>query len=256
MNKALRFRAFTLLEVLVACVVFLMVVLIITQLLTDASRTTVRENARMSALGEARQALDRFGLDWASRIRRSEVRWSLTNTAVGPSLTFFSQVPAYEGDRKLASVSYRIHPDALILERGVKGYFWETSSPSLEFSETSTPLIPEESGYENLSSAVFWMRVAVVRRGTGEWERAQSGMLNPSDYDGLVLTLAWLDERTRANLTDEQIKSLIADLNSAIENTLPGQWLARLNSSSFLGSLPPAVAGGLRFQQRIFSNRQ
>lgn len=249
-------RGFTLIEVMVAFAVFLLLVLLVTQLITETSRNTVRENNKMDALGDTRQALDRFGLDWAARVRRADVDWQVSQGADNDAVTLLSQVPAYEGARKLAAVSYRINADTLVLERGTLGYDWDGTGAKLSFSTNATvPNVPAGASYETLSPTIFRMSLSFLDKQSGRWTNAPPGALNSDQLGGVVVSVAALDERNRGLLSNTQLKALSAALGDPVGTNNPlTVWTEKLNDPGFASGLglPLSAVGEVRLHQRIF----
>src|SRR5260221_13798237 len=107
--------AFTLVEILVAEAIFLILMFVVIQLIFGIIQTAATQKKRMDSLGDARQSLDRLSLDWAGRVRRSDVTGVFTRqtaaatNAPNAQINFTTQVLAYSGARHLAWVSYAVN---------------------------------------------------------------------------------------------------------------------------------------------------
>ena len=73
--------AFTLVEMLVSMAVLTLVVLSVARLFDNAAALTATANKRMEADGQARSLLDRFAIDFAQMLRRSDADYSLKTPA-------------------------------------------------------------------------------------------------------------------------------------------------------------------------------
>lgn len=272
-------NAFSLVELLTAMSISVVLVAMMTHMIGTVTHMTVSQKQSMDSLGETRSALDRISLDWAARVRRSDVWMTGTGNFIsqstnGPStsgtaltsgsnmfgndtIRFLSQVPAFDGTRKLAVVGYRINPSSHTLERGVLGYNVKKTdpltnpshiNPVLEFyppsttapgSETSIPIgmlpgfatapdvttvpdIPNSSDFEQLSGNIFRIEFCYLRKTiTSGTVTSVLSVIPPAPFStdliGVVVTIATLDENSRKILSNDQMVSLTKALPDAAE---------------------------------------
>jgi type II secretory pathway pseudopilin PulG len=265
-------NSFTLVEMLVSIAVFLILMLLLTQFIVTASNTALSQNARMESLTDARQALDRFGLDWSARVRRPDVAMTATTNAEGcpASIDFITQEPSYSGARELSSVSYQMTNSPYSLQRGIVGYDWSGSSTMTAPASTNipsaslSPVTPASSDFETLSGDVF--RMAICFQGTNGYLSTDPTLLaNSTNFTAVVITLATLDPQSRKILTPAQLDSLAAALpvtpldgQSDSTNYPLAVWQDAINSSGFAASatVPKQVAASVRVYQRIFYTKE
>jgi hypothetical protein len=129
---ALRGRSggFTLAEMLAACAVLALIVLLMTRLTNHATATMTQGNKHMETESHVRPLFDRLAVDIAQMVKRTDVSYYLKNafTSAGPVmgngssgvndwLAFYSAVPGYYNDNGLAYNSrysvaaYRVNAD-------------------------------------------------------------------------------------------------------------------------------------------------
>ncbi len=152
-----RRAAFTLFELLVSVLVVTLVVLMVAQLMNNASAITRIGHKHISTDTEARAVLDRIALDFAQLLKRSDVDYYVkqranynghgnghgwghqrTTDLGSDQMAFFTQVPGYypQGAQSpLSLVAYRVNQDTtagnpayLQLERMGKGLLWNPGS--------------------------------------------------------------------------------------------------------------------------------
>lgn len=262
---------FTLVEMLVGTAIFLLLIVILANLVTDASQKALRENQKMSSLDEARQSLDRLAMDWSSRVRREDVSGRYLLQPGSDEISFLSRVNAYNGTRRLASVAYRINPDTYVLERGILGYNWSATDPApsanpvLTFpsipspTPMATPMPPAAGDYELLSDAVFRLESCFLRRDDGKLSVNTS--LDAVNVAGVVVAMASLDGQTRKVLgsNDAEVRGALQSLAKALPDIGEGEnpqevWLKKINEPGFAerAGVPQRVLSSLRVSQRIY----
>lgn len=178
-------KSFTLVEMLVAISVFLILVFLVMEVTLGIMQTAVSQKKQMDSLGEARQSFDRLGLDWAARVRRSDVRSAITNQTIANETTtldgndqlgFLTQVASTNsgaGARRLSWVDYQVTPVAnqtnapwSALQRGIVGYYWTNSAgtPVLSLPMTNySPATNSTMDVEPMDNTVFRFKVCFLR---------------------------------------------------------------------------------------------
>jgi hypothetical protein len=136
-----RHAAFTLAELLITVGVLVLLVLLFTQLLNSAATITRLGHKQMDADSQARQLLDRMGIDFAQMVKRSDVDYYVKSSAAEPlrrvlqpgnnRIAFYSTVPGYYpptgAQSPVSLVAYRVNPQSK-LERMGKGLVWNAVS--------------------------------------------------------------------------------------------------------------------------------
>src|SRR6266480_6995565 len=130
-----RRAAFTLVELLVSVLVVTLVVLMVAQLMNNASAITGTGHKHVSTDTQARAVLDRMALDFAQMLKRTDVDYYLkqranysghgnghgwgrqrTTDLGSDQIAFFSQVPGYNStgssfQSPISLVAYRVNQD-------------------------------------------------------------------------------------------------------------------------------------------------
>jgi len=151
--------AFTLIELLISITVVAVVILMVGQLMSNATAVTRTGNKHIDTDTQARTVLDRMALDFAKLLKRTDVDYYLKGIASykghgqghgwgagkvkkdqlgSDQIAFFTQVPGYSpgSQSSLSLVAYRVNNDSnsatyLQLERMAKGLLWNgVSNPT------------------------------------------------------------------------------------------------------------------------------
>jgi len=271
-NGANASAGFTLVEVLVAEVVFLILMLVIVQLIFGVLQTAATQKKRMDSLDDARQSLDRLSLDWAARVRRSDVLGAFTRQAASSAnapnaqISFLTQAQAYSGARHLAWVTYGVNNVTQVnqggqstttpaLERGILGYNWATSDGAANPLMTFPAGASAPSGtatVEPLANTVFRIEYCFLQKvpttvppatTTSAFTTNSSLYLNSSNLVGIVVAVASIDQQTRQILTQPQLVALGTALPSVTDGQDPqAQWTTSINNGTFVSA---AVSAGV-----------
>jgi hypothetical protein len=249
----------------VALAVFLILMALFTELIITASHSALRENAKLDTLTDAREALDRFALDWSARVRRSDVSMTALTDGNGytTNFTILSQVHAYSGTRQMAAVSYGM--GNYVLQRGILGYNYvgtdatPDNNPLMLSTANVLPIVPvapATTDYETISSDVF--RMSFFYLGTNGFSSDSSLLANSTNLYGVVVTVAALDQQNRKILNSAQLTSLASSLTNATAASPLSAWQACINSSSFAATagVPKQAASAVRVYQRIFYTKE
>src|SRR5688500_2299982 len=133
-------QGFTLTELLVSIAVLVALVLLFSRLFLSATSLTASRNKRMDTDGQVRPLFERFAVDFAQMIKRSDVdffgKGTVAPHSVGGTmprndqLAFYSAVPGYHASAvspsPISLVAYRIGPRKL--ERMAKALLWNGAS--------------------------------------------------------------------------------------------------------------------------------
>lgn len=118
-----RRRGFTLVELMVAMAVLVIIGVLLGQIISATSRTTVLSNRNVDAAAQARIAFDRIQLDVAGWVKREDVDCILQNpppnaSPPAPLMQFFSSVTSFgitpkSNNRSMSLIAYEVcaHPD-------------------------------------------------------------------------------------------------------------------------------------------------
>jgi type II secretory pathway pseudopilin PulG len=283
--------AFTLVEVLVAEAVFLILMLVVVQLIFGVIQTAAAQKKRMDSLDDARQSLDRLSLDWAGRVRRTDVAGAFSRqtataqNAANAQIGFLTQAQAYAGARHLSWVSYGVTNVTQVnqgsqstttpaMVRGIIGYNWSsgdsnptgTAASALTFpAGTTAPSITGTPTVESLANTVFRVEYCFVQQVPATLPPAtttsafttNSLALNSSNLVGVVVAVAALDQQSRQILTQSQMVALGNALPSVTDGQSPQVvWTTSINNGSFASNaaaagVPASVASAVRVFQRV-----
>jgi prepilin-type N-terminal cleavage/methylation domain-containing protein len=260
---------FTLIELLVAMAILSLVVIMTFQVIGMTWRTTASDNKRIDAVSQARQALDRFSLDWNARIARQDVAVAFNQTNGNDFISFVTAMPAPTGDRTLAVVDYQVNSNAVgttngyELERGVLGFNWSATdsagSGTTSFTSpmTNLPLL-EETNRQTLSPGVFRMKFALLTKATATNAAylTNGSVTSLTNLAAVVVAVGVIDDKTRALLTTNQMQKLVEALPDP-SSTSPdplATWEAAINDPNFSSNvgISPALAQGVRVYERYF----
>lgn len=228
---------FTLVEMLVSMSIFVLLVVVITQLFNSASAVTIGGNKHMDADSQARLVLDRMAIDFAHIVKRPDVDYYfLKNSGPGnpnDQMAFFSESTGYypaavNGDTPKSNVSlvgYRINT-ANQLERLNKALIWNGVTASTTGASGTGGLLPTDrpmvylpqtllgtwptitgtdSDYQVIGDQVYRMEICyLVKSGTQNATLSDTPYTAPdTSYNGLqdvaaiVVSIAVLDSKSR-----------------------------------------------------------
>lgn len=249
-NFSLSRSGFTLLEVLVASAILALVALIVVGLADSTARMTNLSQKRMSADGEARQALDRMSTDLRQAILREDLSEFIGKQAGNDEIIFHAQTDGYGGNRGISKIAY--DGDGQQLRRGATGTTWENTGAQLAFQSGAPPEV-NEADYDIAASDVFRFELAFLM--ADGRIRAQVDRLSPTattaDEDkvqAVIVGLAALDKKSREQLDSSVINSLPGVFGEAQDNQeLLESWKNALEGSN----LPEPAKNSIRLYQRF-----
>jgi len=270
-SRGRRAAGFTLVELLVAEAIFLILLVVVVQLIFGLIQTSATQKKRMDSLDDARQALDRLSLDWAARVRRSDVGGLFIKNATGGStggndqIAFPAQVQSYGNPtRHLAWVTYGVSPVNQVvagsqssltsaLVRGTQGYdYTETTFPLFLLpATTNTSTSPNTSAApsslanlttEPLANTVFRFEYCfLIQVPSGSAPGAAYSVnssidLTSTNLVGVVVAVAALDPESRQIVTQAQLNALanaLPDTTTGTNQDPQSLWVSTINSGAF-----------------------
>jgi prepilin-type N-terminal cleavage/methylation domain-containing protein len=277
-----RTHAFTLSEVLVSITILAVLVLVISRLLVSASTITITGNKRMDADGQARPLFERFAVDLAQMVKRSDADFFGKGTgppnSVGGAmpgndqLAFYSTVPGYHSSSVSPSpvslVAYRIATNRL--ERMAKALWWNGSSPSglpmvflpltIAGNWIAATNADSDSDYELIGPYVFRFEYYYILKNGAlsvtPWDSA-AGHANVGglqDVAAISISIGTLDPKSRRLISDESLAALgrtMIDFSPAMSpGDLPAQWQSAVNDAP---GLPRPSLAAVRIYERTFA---
>jgi len=250
-------RGFSLVELLTAIAILSLLVILFSQIISMVSQSTALSSRRADALGQARMALDRFGIDWNSRVRRGDVTFAFSKgsgqAAGNDAVTFYSQVDGFGSGslRNISQVGYYVTNSPYSLQRWDSGTTWTSANPVAflgSFPSINPPTFPS-SNFQVLADDIVRLQFCFQLKSTGAL-KATSPTSN-SDVGAVVVGVAVLDKVSRQQVPSSQITSLVTDLKDAPDGKTPqDEWQTDLSAA--LGTLSPIITRNTRLYQRTF----
>ena len=269
-------KAFTLVEMLFSITILTLLVLLVTQMVNNASTVVTSGNKRMDVDSQARPLLDRMAVDFAQMVKRADVDYYLKTTLItqpgNDQIAFFGAVPGYYpptgSQSPLSLVAYRV-TDPNNVERLGKGLLWNsispTSSPIVFLPLTITATWPAatngdaDADYEPIAPNVFRFEYyyllnnntpSITPWDVGAGHSVTAGM---RDVAAISVAIAAIDPKSRALLSDAQLTALAAGMNDFATSMGPGglaaQWQSALDGTA---DIPRPAVAGVRLYQRHF----
>ncbi|MDX6767606.1 MAG: prepilin-type N-terminal cleavage/methylation domain-containing protein [Candidatus Methylacidiphilales bacterium] len=247
-----RALGFTLIELMVAVVVFVVLGMIIAQV-TALTGSAIREsNRRMDAVNQARVALDRFTLDLLQMSRDPRSLYQVDKLPGNDGLSFYAEVPAYSGRRRVSFVNYRVQTDAatsrLRLERGLTGTDWEATGGSKPLNVSSVETVGAND-FGILGESVFRVEYAFVMKADGSLVASPGP--NFAQVGAMIVTVAAMDPESAKLVTPAQWNSLVAALTDAVDGQFPLKaWTDQVGTAGFLALAAKNATASVRIFQR------
>ena len=273
---------FTLTELLVSIAVLVGLVLLFSRLFLSAAGVTTAGNKRMDTDAQVRPLFERFAVDFAQMVKRSDVDFfgkgtAAPNSVGGPmtgndQLSFFSAVPGYHpstvSPSPISLVAYRIGANKL--ERMAKALLWNGASA------TETPIVylpltiaanwvgatndNPDADYELIGPDVFRFEYYYVLKSGAlsvtPWD-ATAGHMNVSglqDVAAVQICVAALDPKSRQLLSEDQLNTLaeaMFDFSPPMSRgDLLAQWQTAVNGAT---ALPRPALSAVRLYERGFA---
>ncbi len=165
-----RLRAFTLIELMAATSVLVIIVLMITQLISETSKVIKQDSNRMDSFSIARTLFDRMSIDWKSRVIGTEPGFFGIKELGDDSILMYSRGPAYSGTRSSATaVGYRISDHiegGRSLQRAALGYNWSETDPQPDDNplllDADTMPVLDNADYQDVGLGVLRFEIAFL----------------------------------------------------------------------------------------------
>jgi prepilin-type N-terminal cleavage/methylation domain-containing protein len=277
-----RRHAFTLTELLVSITILAILVLVVSRLLISASNIAISGNKRMDADGQVRPLFERFAVDLAQMVKRSDADFFGKGTgapnSVGGAMpgndqfAFYSTVPGYHlsgvSPSPVSLVAYRIGTNKL--ERMAKALGWNGASSSglpivflpltIAGNWTAATNTDSDSDYELIGPYVFRFEYSYVLKNGAlsvtPWDSTagHTGVGGLQDVAAISISIGTLDPRSRQLITDEALAALGRTMNdfspSMGSGDLLAQWQGAVNDAT---GLPRPSLAAVRLYERTFS---
>lgn len=255
---------FTVLELLTACVVFCILVVLVARLMGLVQESSSHTQRQIDAGQEARYALDRLGGDLGQALFRPDVDFKIVSLDGNDTLAFLAQVPSYDSARKLALVSYRVRPGGL--QRGVlsldldKMVFLPGTLETIGGANASAApdeILPD-AAYDPISSGILRAEFLLVGKDGGFVD--SSAAWKPDSVEGVLVVFLITSKEARKLLADSDAVSLAAQFPDLTPSAFPqspaASWNALIESPGFQAQpIPARVKQELRVCQRFYSLR-
>lgn len=271
-------RAFSLIELVTAAVVFIILGLIIAQLLSSATKVTGLSNKKQEADVQARLVFRRMGLDFAKMLKRDDVKYYLHREPGNGNdrIAFLSEVTGYypsaANPGAISVVAYRVGESAMEfkgLERLSKGLSWigdaTGESPAIFHQDIGT-IVPAAVGtaaapeYEDIGPGVLRLEYFYVlkngRLSENPWdvEQGHSTVEGFRDVEAICVVIAVVDPAVFSRVSPAEMRALAAKLpdfsatGMAVMGELERAWQMAVNQDSF----SQKSGGTVRIHTRCF----
>ena len=273
-----------------------LLIVVTTQLVDGMTLTTIGSRKRIDSDSTSRTVLNIMGNDFARMVQRTkgDVDYLFTKSAGNDSLFFYSEAPGQITSATLSEKSnvslagYRIREinapngSKLQLERLGKALTWSqinvvfhsAASGAAGLDVVFGTVISGTDDYHVVSEDVFRFEFCFMTQSGGYFEPANTwkpwaddnndGIPNIKDVNGILVTIACLDQTSRSSLKD--MRSLAAALPSIPISTDPNApttdlsklpaavWKQKIESPDFASQagVPQLTAGAVRVYQRVF----
>jgi prepilin-type N-terminal cleavage/methylation domain-containing protein len=277
-----RTQAFTLSELLVSITILAVLVLVISRLLVSASNITISGNKRMDADGQVRPLFERFAIDLAQMVKRSDADFFGKGTGAPNSvggampgndqLAFYSTVPGYHSSSVSPSpvslVAYRVATNRL--ERMAKALWWNGASAAglpvvflpltIAGNWTAATNGDSDADYELIGPYVFRFEYYYILKNGAlsvtPWDAAagHGSVGGLQDVAAISICIGTLDPKSRRLISDESLAALGRTMNDFSSSIGPGdllaQWQGAVNDAT---SLPRPSLASVRLYERTFA---
>lgn len=261
MNTCRPGRAFTLIELLVAMAVLAILLVLLGQMVSLASKIWTAGKANADNFSQARVVLGLMDRDIRSMVLRRDLA-SFVDASGNPACAFYTRMPGPGQDRKLSLVAYQMTAaaDKPVLQRLDRGFSYTAASAPFSPSYGNATTLADLAGADSQTLVEGAVRFEIQFV-------AADGTLGPSyqfDHDNpsaatntrsVLLSLLLLDS---AGLDAARSSGSLPALQAAFAGVPPaGQaygtyWSSLIEAGTGLSSLPEPARRGLRsFQRRV-----
>lgn len=285
-----RAAAFTLTELLVSVAILVALVLLVSRLFVSAASVTTSGNKRMDSDAQIRPLFERFAIDFAQMVKRSDVDYylkSASNAEVGnDQIAFYSAVPGYHASSVTPSpisvVAYRVNSDASArgfnkLERMAKALIWNgdaANTPGCDGSTTAMlPLVflpltfsttwPTATSaacdpdYELIAPYVFRFEYYYVlndgTRSVTPWSTSHTSVNGLQDVTAIAVCIAALDPKSRVLIDENDLTTLASAMNDFNSTMNPGDLLTQWQTALTASTLARPTISAIRLYERQFA---
>ncbi len=243
--------------------VLALLVVMTSQIVTSIIQVIGVSTDKMDALSQANIALNRLDTDLRRAMKRSDLLPYFNSQSGSDELWFYSHVPAYEGERTLSVVAYRVHSTSTssvpVLQRGTTGSSWLASDTpaAVSFTQDATAhdVAVADADWQTVASGVFRMEIAFTDRTTGAFKKKPESA-DWSDVGGLLVTVAVLDARSRMPLGSNEASAINSMASALVDfdgtNIVYPLWQKVAQLTPAISGIPAVVQGRLRIVQRFY----
>jgi prepilin-type N-terminal cleavage/methylation domain-containing protein len=262
---------FTLVELLVACSILALLVVLVAQMVASASSVTSSSKKRLDADDEARLVFDRLAGDIGGMVKRRDINPLFLASNGNDSFYFYSQAPAYSAvelsssNSQLGLIGYSVSDSGVGLLRFSAGQSWD----ALRFSNPSLTTITTTSStnFHVIAPDVFRMEYALLMKpgsvnndgstnGTNVFSQTNNAGQAMKDVAGILVAIALLDPTSRVIVTTNSLTTLAAPAqmpDTSATGVLVDLWQTNARNSS---GIPLAPRSQIRVYQRYFPINQ
>jgi prepilin-type N-terminal cleavage/methylation domain-containing protein len=272
---------FTLVELLVACSILALLVVLVAQMVASASSVTGSSKKRLDADDEARLVFDRLAGDIGGMVKRRDINPLFLASNGNDAFYFYSQAPAYSAgalstnNSQLALIGYSVSDSGVGLLRFSAGQSWD----ALRFEDPSLTTITTTSStnFHVIAPDVFRMEYALLMKpgsvnntnglgpvtagtlstnGTNVFFKTNNAGQAMKDVSGIIVAIALLDPTSRVIVTTNSLTTLAAPAqmpDTSATGILVDLWQTSARNSS---GIPLAPRSQIRVYQRYFPINQ
>jgi len=250
-----RTEAFTLVEVLVACAVLVLLVVMVAEMVGSATSVTSASKKRLDADDEARLVFDRMDADIALMLKRPDVSPLFQTNAnsndptdLNDAFFFYSQAPASStnttvNNSQIALIGYRVvSTNQNAQSNGLQRLGIEESWDALSFITNVSTNGVDDTNYHLIAPSVFRMEFALLMKpgSTNNSTNFNIGFAGPvpsntvstngtnvffqtnnlgqslKDVAGIVVALAILDPTSQKIIGTNALTTLAAKMEDAV----------------------------------------
>lgn len=242
---------------MVAIAVLALMLVLFSQIFSSVGRVWTDGQKKANNFAKARAMLDIFSRDIQAGVFRPDLA-----AFPGGALSFYTKIPGVVSNgtdvRRVSLVKYDYSPDQSsgasmsTLQRGDMAIPWDAAADAMPFGNTTDFGSQTPSPRDTAPGVVAYKALFIYADGMVSSNYAANNSTNP--LRALALTLAVVDDRTLAQLSQSQVQTLRAGLDDTTQGAvgIKAAWEKYLNNGNGLdwSSYPKGLANNLKIFER------